>query len=81
MDKRIFRYRFPFLWGLVKSQDEIKKITVDDWRGVVRVINEEDKRFITSITSSLSKPPMTMTALAEVQQTSESAFTSAGELT
>ncbi|MBA7667106.1 hypothetical protein ES703_75191 [subsurface metagenome] len=45
------------------------------------MINEEDKRFVTSSTSSLSKPPMTMTALAEVEQTSESAFTSAVELT
>ncbi len=43
--------------GLVKSKDEIKKITVDDQRGVVRVETEEDKesanelifkRFITS---------------------------------
>jgi hypothetical protein len=45
------------------------------------MINEEDKRFVTSSTSSLSKPPMTMTALADVQQTAESAFTSAVELT
>jgi formate dehydrogenase assembly factor FdhD len=33
--------------GLVKSKDEIKKITGDDRRGAVRLINEEDKRFIT----------------------------------
>jgi len=31
--------------GLVKSKDEIKKITVDDQRGVVRVETEEDKEF------------------------------------
>jgi formate dehydrogenase assembly factor FdhD len=67
--------------GLVKSKDEIKKITGDDRTGAVRLKNEEDKRFIAWSTSSLSKPPMTMTALAEVQQTSESAFTSAVELT
>jgi len=66
--------------GLVKSKDEIKKITGDDRRSVVCVINEEDKRFITSITSSLSKPPMILTALAEVQQTSDSAFISVVEL-
>ena len=31
--------------GLVKGKDEIKKITVDDQRGVVRVETEEDKEF------------------------------------
>ena len=31
--------------GLVKSKDEIKKITVDEQRGVVRVETEEDKEF------------------------------------
>ena len=31
--------------GLVKSTDEIKKITVDEQRGVVRVETEEDKEF------------------------------------
>jgi len=31
--------------GLVKGKDEIKKITVDDRRGVVRVETEEDKEF------------------------------------
>ena len=31
--------------GLLKSKDEIKKITVDDQRGVVRVETEEDKEF------------------------------------
>ncbi len=31
--------------GLVKSKDEIKKVMVDDRRGVVRVETEEDKEF------------------------------------
>ena len=31
--------------GLIKSKDEIKKITVDDQRGVVRVETGEDKEF------------------------------------
>jgi FdhD protein len=32
--------------GLIKSKDEIKKITVDDQRGVVRVETGEDKEFV-----------------------------------
>ena len=34
---------FLFSEGLLRSKDEIKKITVDDQRGVVRVETEEDK--------------------------------------
>ncbi|UCG67659.1 MAG: formate dehydrogenase accessory sulfurtransferase FdhD [Deltaproteobacteria bacterium] len=35
--------------GLVKSKDEIKKITIDDQRGVVRVETEEDKDFASEL--------------------------------
>jgi len=31
--------------GLIKSRDEIKKIIVDEWRGVVRIETKEDKGF------------------------------------
>ena len=34
---------FLFSEGLLKSKDEIKKIMVDDQRGVVRVETEEDE--------------------------------------
>jgi len=56
-DLRYLAVGFLSSEGLVKGKDEIKKITVDDQRGVVRVETEEDeefanelifKRFITS---------------------------------
>ena len=56
-DLRYLAVGFLFSEGLLKSKDEIKKIMVDDQRGVVRVETEEEKslanelcfkRFITS---------------------------------
>jgi len=37
--------------GLLKSKDEIKKIAVDDQRGVVRVETEEDKGLVSQLLS------------------------------
>ena len=56
-DLKYLAIGFPVSEGLLKSKDEIKKIVVDDQRGVVRVETEEDnglasqllfKRLITS---------------------------------
>ena len=56
-DQRFLAVGFLYSEGLISSKDEIKKITVDEKRGVVRVETEEDnesagelvfKRFITS---------------------------------
>jgi len=57
VDLRYLAVGFLFSEGLLKDKDEIKKITVDDQRGMVRVETSEDdalanelvfKRFITS---------------------------------
>jgi FdhD protein len=44
-DLRYLTVGFLSSEGLVKGKDEIKKITVNDQRGVVRVETEEDKEF------------------------------------
>ncbi len=44
-DLRYLAVGFLSSEGLVKGKDEIKKITVNDQRGVVRVETEEDKEF------------------------------------
>ncbi len=45
IDLKYLAIGFLFSEGLVKSKDEIKKITVDDRRGIVRVETEDDKEF------------------------------------
>ena len=42
-DLRYLAIGFLSSEGLLKSKDEIKKITVDDWRGVVRVETEKSR--------------------------------------
>jgi FdhD protein len=44
-DLKYLAVGFLYSEGLLKSRDEIKKILVDDQRGVVRVETEEDKGF------------------------------------
>ena len=48
-DLKYLAIGFLFSEGLIKSKDEIKKITVDDRRGVVRVETKEDKEFASEL--------------------------------